>query len=457
MKILLYGINFFPELTGIGKYTGEMADWLSGQGHEVRVVTAPPYYPGWQVGASYSASRYVRERISPGSVPIDVWRCPLWVPARVSGLNRLVHLASFALSSLPVMLLQVFWKPDVVWVAAPALMCAPGAWLTARLSGAKAVVHIQDYEVDAAFQLGVLKNRLVRRLALLCERVLLRSFDVVSTISGRMVELAREKGVEARKLVFFPNWVDLSSFAVSRGDAGQVQDSGCNKEVSVCDEMDSNGFADASLPTQEVPDRASGKTPGSVASYRAELGIPDSAVVALYSGNMGMKQGLEVLPEAARLLAVSHPGLYFVFCGQGPGKAPLEVSCAGLINVRLLPLQPIERLGALLSMADIHLLPQRADAADLVMPSKLTGMLASARPVVATAQAGTELAGVVSTCGLVVEPDNAQALAQAVLRLAEDRALRVKLGSAGRVYAEQYLDREVVLRRYWGDGCLTEM
>ena len=60
MKILIYGVNYAPELTGIGKYSGEMAEWLAAQGHEVRVVTAPPYYPEWSVGEGYSAAGFKR-------------------------------------------------------------------------------------------------------------------------------------------------------------------------------------------------------------------------------------------------------------------------------------------------------------------------------------------------------------------------------------------------------------
>jgi colanic acid biosynthesis glycosyl transferase WcaI len=99
-------------------------------------------------------------------------------------------------------------------------------------------------------------------------------------------------------------------------------------------------------------------------------------------------------------------------------------------------------------MADIHLLPQRADAADLVMPSKLTGMLASARPVIATALSGTELAQVVQDCGLVVLPENPRALADAVLALAADAPLRSRLGVAGRIHATQHMDREAVLSSF---------
>lgn len=447
MKILIYGINFSPELTGIGKYSGEMAEWLSAQGHEVRVVTAPPYYPAWKVDAPYSAYRYQREHISLGTqssvlspASIDVWRCPLWVPGKVSGVKRLLHLASFALASLPVMLRQVFWRPEVVWMAAPALMCAPGAWFTARLSAATAVIHIQDFEVDAAFQLGLLRSPLACHFALWCERTLLRRFDIVSTISGRMVELAGAKGVSPSKVVFFPNWVDL----------GAISPVG-SREWGVGSRTDHD--AQPSAASSEI------------AGYRAELNIPAEAVVALYSGNMGMKQGLELLPEVARLCASAAatpdaqlptphsrlpapPSVHFIFCGQGPGKALIDEACAGLPNVHLLPLQPMERLGELLTTADIHLLPQRADAADLVMPSKLTGMLASARPVVATAQPGTELARIVAGCGLVVMPEQPQAMADAVLQLAADAGLRQRLGAAGRAWAEHNLDRDAVLGRY---------
>src|SRR3990170_1399948 len=106
------------------------------------------------------------------------------------------------------------------------------------------------------------------------------------------------------------------------------------------------------------------------------------------------------MAEAARLLS-DQTGLHFVFCGNGAGKTELLRLTQGLPNVRFLDLQLMNRLNDLLGLADIHLLPQRADAADLVMPSKLTGMLASGRPVVATASPGTQVAEVVEGCGIV--------------------------------------------------------
>lgn len=402
MKVLIYGINFAPELTGVGKYSGEMATWLAAKGHEVRVITAPPYYPNWSIGVGYSSRRWRRENVE----GVGVWRCPLWIPSTVTGLKRLLHLASFALSSLPAMLLQLRWRPDIIWIVEPALFCAPTAAAIARLSGGKAWLHVQDYEVDAAFELGLLRGAFLRRLVLAGERWLMQRFDRVSTISGRMLQLALAKGVESERLRFFPNWVDIAS----------VQ-------------------------------------PMSSSSYRAELGIPANAIVALYSGNMGRKQGLEVLADTALHLQ-DERDLAFVFCGDGPGKEDLIQRCGGLPNVRFLDLQPVERLSDLLALADVHLLPQKADAADLVMPSKLTGMLASGRPVVATAAQTTELGQVVqerAQCGVLVPPDNFKAIAKAVLELAKDPERRARLGASGRAYAEREVDREVVLCRFERD------
>jgi colanic acid biosynthesis glycosyl transferase WcaI len=399
MKILIYGINFAPELTGIGKYTAEMALWLSNEGHEVRVITAPPYYPDWRVWPGYLPNIYRKESCG----DISVFRCPLWVPSRPSGVKRLLHLASFALSSIPVLAMQWSWKPHVVWLVEPPLACAPAAIAFARLRRARSWLHIQDYEVDAAFEMGLLKGKFLRACATSLERWIMRRFDRVSTISARMLERARTKGVASEKVISFPIWVNLS------------------------------GISPIAHPSR----------------YRDQMGIESSTLVALYSGNMGAKQGLEALAEVAAMLR-DDSTLTFVFCGEGAGRADLEKRCEGLPNVHFLSLQPTEELSELLGLADIHLLPQRSGAADLVMPSKLTGMLASGRPVIAGAAFGTELAEVIfeAACGMVVSPENPAAMVAAIRKLAEDPAARAQMGRNGRQYAEQYLERDAVLRRF---------
>lgn len=396
MRVLVHGINYAPELTGIGKYTSEMCAWLASRGHEVRVVTAPPYYPEWRIREGYRGWRYRREQID----GVRVERCPLWVPAKPSGAKRLLHLASFALSSLPLMLRAIGWRPHIVIVIEPPFFCAPAAWLTARLSGGKAWLHVQDLEVDAAFDLGFLPQRF-KKIVMGVEQFVVRRFDRVSTISLAMMNRLLQKGLRTSQCVLFENWAD------------------CRTIVPLA--------------------RAS--------AYRQRLSLSDHAFVALYSGNIGEKQGLEIIVEAARQL-MRLPKVFFVVCGDGTARRRLEALASGLPNMRWLPLQPLGELNELLNLADVHLLPQRASAADLVMPSKLTGMLASGKPVLATADQGSALAVAVSERGLVVPPGDTGAFVAALLRLKDDAGLRVVMGRNARCYAETHFAADAVLRRF---------
>jgi colanic acid biosynthesis glycosyl transferase WcaI len=396
LRILVYCINFSPELTGIGKYTGEMCAWLAQRGHEVRVVTAPPYYPEWRIKSGYSGWQYRVDRTS----LMRVFRCPVWVPQRPNGLKRLIHLTSFALFSLPVVLWQVLWRPQVVITLEPPILCAPAAWLVARLARARDWLHVQDFEVDTAFDLGLLPRRL-KAPVLYTERFMLRAFNRVSTISRRMLARLSEKGLDLARCVLFSNWVDCNTIFPSN-------------------------------------------TPS---PFRRELGIPDDAFVALYSGNMGEKQGLDIVVEAARRLA-SQGEIAFVLCGDGAARARLKAQSTALKNVHWLPLQPAERLNDLLNLADVHLLPQRVRAADLVMPSKLGGMLASGRPVIATVNPGTEIAEALTIAGIVTPPGDVDALVRALVRLEADTVGRRNMGMSARLQAERMFSASAILEEF---------
>ena len=400
MKILVYGLNFAPEPVGVGRYTGDMAARLQAAGHEVRVVTALPYYPEWKVAPQYSGYAYAFEEWQ----GMPVARAPLWVPFRPGGRKRVLHLLTFAVTSLPLMVRALFWRPDVVWLAAPAFVCAPAALVAAKLTGAKSWIHIQDFEIDIAFGMGLISGSGWKRFILSCESWLLRRFDHVSTISKAMVARTLTKGVDPARVSYVPNWADVDAVAPLRGPS----------------------------------------------PYRAELNIPPAAVVALYSGSMGVKQGVDWVAEAALALQ-DNPNVYVVLCGDGALQAQAQALCSHLPNVRFLPFQPMERLGDLLGLADVHLLPQRADAAEMVMPSKLTGMLASGRPVVGMADAGTELAEVVQSCGVVVQHGDVPAFTQAIRHLAELPQLRAELGRVARAYADQNLAASAVLGRLEAD------
>ncbi|EFO2174626.1 colanic acid biosynthesis glycosyltransferase WcaI [Escherichia coli] len=404
MKILVYGINYSPELTGIGKYTGEMVEWMVQQGHEVRVITAPPYYPEWQVGAKYSSWRYRRE-----NGDATVWRCPLYVPKQPSTLKRLIHLGSFALSSFFPLMAQRRWKPDRIIGVVPTLFCTTGMRLLAKLSGARTLLHIQDYEVDAMLGLGMAGNGRagkVAKLASAFERSGLHNVDNVSTISRSMMNKACEKGVAPEKVIFFPNWSEVSRF-------------------------------------REVPETL-------VMALRQRLGLPDERKIILYSGNIGEKQGLESVITAAEQLR-EQPWL-FAIVGQGGGKARLEkmVSERGLDNVKFLPLQSYEDLPALLAIGDCHLVIQKRGAADGVLPSKLTNILAVGGNAVITAEPQTELGQLcldnpgIAVC---VTPESVPSLVDGI-----KQALKMpKRNTVARAWAERSLDKEHVLNQFIAD------
>lgn len=117
------------------------------------------------------------------------------------------------------------------------------------------------------------------------------------------------------------------------------------------------------------------------------------------------------------------------------------------------PLQPVEKLGALLGMADVHLLPQIAGAADLVLPSKLTNILASGRPILATALQGTALANEVGNAGIVVAPGDATAAAAGIEMLLDNQAQAVIMGKNARARALANWDSAAILARFEAEIC----
>ncbi len=305
------------------------------------------------------------------------------------------------------MLAQPFWKPDLVFTVEPTLLSAPIALLTAALAGSLAWLHIQDFEVDAAFHLDLLSPRgPLHSLATRLDSLLTRRFSRVSTISYKMLDRLPLRGVQSQRALLLPNWADLDRI-----------------------------YPD---PTQNL---------------RQELGL-EGKTVLLYSGNMGTKQGLDALAPLMQSLVPdpnASASVHLLLCGSGAFRPQLEALLADHPNVTFLPLQPEHRLNALLNTADIHLLPQLRGAADLVMPSKLTGMLASGRPILATADPDTQVADVVQRCGLVVPPGDPAALAAAARRLIADPALRARLGTAARTYALKHLGKERILLRFEKD------
>jgi len=399
MRILVDTIFYSPELTGVAKYTAEMCEWLVARGHEVEVICPPPYYPQWQIRAPYRQWRYQSEIIN----GVSVTRCPIWLPKQPAGLQRILYSLSFMLSSFPIVLVKARRKHDVVLVLQPSFLNSIPALCLAKLAHALSWSHVHDFEIDIGFKLGQLRHPRLKSLLTRFERWLMQRFDVASTISSRMMDTLLEKGVDESRCVLFPNWVD----------------------------------------TDEI-------YPATTVALRSELAISSGTIVALFSGTLGAKQGLETLLGAAKILGESRsePDVLILICGEGTTARRLQSQAAKLRNVRFIPLQPRERLNDLLNSADVHVLTQVAQVSDAVLPSKLLGMLASGRPVIATVNSDSEVGAVVKECGLLVNPGDADGLAQAIRTLATNAPERGRLGTIARSQAIRFFRQGVILERF---------
>lgn len=396
-RILFVGLNYAPEPIGIGPYTAGLAESLVARGHRVHAVVGQPYYPEWKLFPRFKGRWQSAEENG-----VAITRCPHYIPANPSGARRLAHHASFASSAYPAArAARRALKPELVFTVAPSMIAVPTALRMARRAGVPLWLHIQDFEVGAAFATGLLDDSgRVARAALAFEDRMLHAADVVSTISEPMRDLLAAKGVAPDRIVELRNWANHEPrIAASDG-----------------------------------------------AALRKAWDL-EGRFVAVYSGNIANKQGLEVVIEAARLLA-KRPDIAFVVSGEGPNRVRLEALARDLPNLRFENLQPPETVGELLKLADVHLLPQLPGAADLVLPSKLGNMLCSGRPVIATAMPGTGIARELLGSGIVVAPEDPQAIADAVELLAARPRQRAAMGEMGRKRAGLNWRREAVVDRF---------
>ncbi|MBC7689756.1 MAG: WcaI family glycosyltransferase [Aquabacterium sp.] len=407
-RVLLIGGNFFPELTGIGKYNGEMMDKLASMGYQCTVVTTFPYYPHWQIQPPYTrSSRWFKKELKPvatlnGKGAIQLFRCPHYVPQKPTGLKRMVSDFTFTFTAFIKILQLLFAKKyDFVLVVAPPFHLGLLGILYKKIRGAKLIYHIQDLQIDAARDFQLIKSQFIVNSLLKVEKFILKNVDVVSSISQGMIKKIESKF--AGKVIFFPNWVDTEMF----------------------------------FPLDDK------------AQLKREFNFNPSDKVILYSGAIGEKQGLDAILKSAKTLK-QESNLKFVICGSGPYKAQLQQlkEREQLDNVIFLPLQPFDKLNAFLNMADLHLVLQKANAADLVMPSKLTAILAVGGVAIITAGPGSSLFDVVSLhhMGILIEADNNEALTGSIEKALQNSNLEIN--NNARAYAQQYLSIDEIFRKF---------
>lgn len=405
-KILFIGGNFSPEPTGIGKYNGEMIDLLASQGYECTVITSYPYYPYWKVQEPYIklAHKFTREvkKVSDHTTNTEIYRCPQYVPKKPTAKRRMILDFSFCFTSF-LIILQLLFKPkfNVVIAVVPCFQIGLLGVLYKKIKGAKFIYHIQDLQIDAARELKMIKSRIIINMLLKTEKYILKNADVVSSISLGMIK--RIKAKYNREVIYFPNWVDTKIF----------------------------------YPLEERE------------KLKEEFNFLSTDKIVLYSGAIGEKQGLETIIHAAETLK-HHTDLKFVISGSGPYKEKLEqlTTSLHLTNVYFMPLQPLESFNRFLNMADLHLVLQKANANDLVMPSKLTTILSVGGIAIISASKDSNLYEMIASnnMGILIEPDNQRAFIEAVENALNDN--NGKMNQNARHYAEEFLSVDKITRSY---------
>jgi glycosyltransferase involved in cell wall biosynthesis len=386
-RVLLFGVNYWPEETGIAPYTTGLAEHLASGGADVTVVAGMPYYPQWRVPEAYRGRQRVRETLR----GVTVLRHRQYVPARQTAARRALFEGSVLLNGLSALRQP---RPDLVLGVVPNLAGGILAAIAGRRFGVPYGLIVQDLVGQAALQSGISGGgRLARVTAAIEGRVARGAAGVAVVAEGFRTHL-ESAGIAADRVQVLPNWTHVTAPRLPR------------------------------------------------AQTRAELGWPPEAVVALHAGNMGLKQGLEQVLDAARLALAGRPHLRFVLMGDGNQRVALETAAAGLPNVAFLDSQPAERFTEVLHAADVLLVTQRTTVTDMSLPSKLTSYFIAGRPVLAAVHTRSEAARAVerSGAGLVVAAGEPGALLEGIGRITDDLECSARMAQAGPAFARLQLD-----------------
>jgi colanic acid biosynthesis glycosyl transferase WcaI len=399
MKLLILCPHFAPDVAPTGEVMTSIVTALADRGHELHVVTSLPWYRQHRVEPGWGGRLRRTERTPWGRItrlhpfPTDKSN----IPARAAAFAGFTGLATIA---------GLFsrGRPDAVMVMSPPLPLGVAGWLAAASRRAPFVFNIQDVFPDVAVELGAITDRRVIAAASWLERFLYRRADAVTVLSEDLRDnVARKlRGARPERVEVIPNFVDTERIAPAD------------------------------------PDNA----------YRAEYGLGERTVV-MYAGNVGLSQSLDLVVEAARRHR-DRDDVVFVINGGGSALEALQRDAAGLDNLRFVPMQPRERLPEVLAAGDLHLVPLRAGLARSSVPSKLYSILAAGRPVLASVDAGTEVATTIDRAGagVSVGPEDPDAFCAALDDLLDDPAGRARMGAAGRQFVEGWVSPAAVGAAY---------
>jgi glycosyltransferase involved in cell wall biosynthesis len=406
LRVLLIGINYAPESSGIAPYSAALAKGLQGRGHDVRVLTTKPHYPEWRVPEAYAGG--TRHETIDG---VAVTRVRHYVPSKPAGVRRLLSELSFGLR-----VLTARWhRPDVVLFVSPALFAtAMGVWRVRHsLRRVPTAVWTQDL-----YSLGIVETgshgagSTVERVITATERYVARSTDAAVVIHDRFADSAVRLGADRDRTRVIRNWSHLE----------------------LDDERDPS-------------------------AVRQLLGWREDEIVALHTGNIGVKQDLGNIVEAARVATERGVDVRFVVMGEGSQRELLEAHAGTVGSDRIEFVDPVPQglyLDALRA-ADVLVVNEATGLREMAVPSKLTSYFTAGRPVVAATDASSITASEVRAAGagLRVDPATPDALLDAVLRLASDPARAAELGVSAQAYRQGVLSEDAAIDAF--EAFLTEL
>lgn len=399
MRILIYSYNYYPEPIGIAPLMTELAEGMVERGHEVRVITAMPWYPEGEIKPEYRGKLFSTEEIN----GVKVQRCYIWTRRERNVLNR----GAFELSFMVLSLIQAFrgWRPNVIFLTVPGLPVAVSAAVLSSIYRSPIILNLQDILPDAAVHVGLIKNTKIITILKYLEKFAYSIATKISVIADGFTKNLLAKGVSLEKIVEIPNWVDINFIRP--------------------------------LAKQDN-------------SFRLKNNLQEKFVV-MYSGNIALTQGLETVIDASSRLKYL-PDIAIVIVGEAKALKRLENYCQknSVDNVTLLPFEPRAKLPEMLAAADVGLVIQKKNVLDFNMPSKIQVLLASGRAIVGSVPSTGTAASALrkSGAGIIVPPEEPQPLADAIIKLYRDYDLADRLGRKGRTYAEQNYAFESALDKY---------
>lgn len=403
LRITILGLNYAPEPTGNAPYTTSLAEGLTRAGHEVHVVTGYPHYPEWHLKEGYSG--WTKREVING---VSVKRLRHYIPRNPTSLGRIHMELSFGLR-----LISARWnKPDVVLVVSPALFSSALAMLRTRLRPNRPAVGIwiQDLYSRGIIETGTGGGKL-GKFASALESKILCSADGVAAIHDRFKRhMVKALRVPERRVEVIRNWTHLPA-----------------------------------SPTTGIDE------------LRERLGWRASDVVVLHAGNMGKKQGLENVIEAARIADERKSRVRFVLMGDGNQRKQLEIQATGVERISFVDSLPDADFQRALVAADALLVNELPGVKDMAVPSKLTSYFNAGVPVIAATDEDSVTAYEIENSGGGLRVDAADPLALVLTaeELANEPTIGAKLAENALRFRHETLSEATAVAHY--DDFITHL